>query len=498
MDMIKFFLKLYIIYIIIRCPLQAKDNSVEDENLPLSGIALNDNQFFRFNNTIQISFNASLKKGYDQYLEYLIHVTDLNKHTIDIILSTQSEKESEIIIISENNLAKKNLKIGKQNFQNKMIPFDMDFNLKADQLTLKVGDTVFVENQLGLKPRSDYRIILGVVSNKADRNKFSTLQIKNINTDPDLLEKTKSKNEGNYTLYWVVVIIILDGLIFGYFIWKKWKRKQQKVLEYSDSEDTNEEEDLVYELEKNTNSNKKEKDFSSIYLFKEFQVFDKEGEEISKKFTPLLKELFLLIVLYSQKETNGISTTMLKDILWYDKGIQSANNNRAVNIGKLKNILDSVGKYEISTQNLYIKIKIGEDIFCDYIEVLHLLQEKVLNKDQIIEIVTKTKRGAFLPECNYEWLDYFKAEISEAVIDNLLGFAQLVDLKKEPKLIIQIADAIFNFDNLNEKALSLKCKALINLGKHSLANTTYMRFTKDYESLYLIPYKYTFFEISRK
>ncbi len=495
MRIIRLFFRIFILLPFFLCHSLHAEEGLKNESKSsdaTSGIALNRNQFFRFNNAFQISFDLSLQKGYEQYLEYLVHVVDLNKRTIDVILSSQSQTESEIIIISENYLSKKLLKLGKSDFGQKPIHFDFDFDLQMDKLTLKVGDTVFVDNRLGLKPHNDYRIVLG--SGKEGINHTSALQITNVKTTPDLSEESKSKSSGNSTLYWVLLIIVLDVIVFGYFLWRRWKRKQQRLL--VNPEEEYEGADLVYQLEKNTQQNVTEITQSAVYLFKEFQVFDQGGKDISKKFTPLLKELFLLLLLYTQKEAKGISTVLLKDLLWYDKGTQSASNNRAVNIGKLKNILDGVGEYEIITAPLNIQIELSKDIYCDYIEVFQLLREKTLNKEQIIQIVEKAGRGPFLPECNYEWLDNFKAEISEAIIDNLLGFTELVDVKKEAKLIIQISDTIFNFDNLNETALSLKCRALIFLGRHSLASATYTRFVKEYETLYQTPYKLTFSEIS--
>jgi two-component SAPR family response regulator len=219
-------------------------------------------------------------------------------------------------------------------------------------------------------------------------------------------------------------------------------------------------------------------------LFKHFEVSDKDGNDISSRFTPLLKELFLLLLLYSQKENKGISTGLLKDILWFDKEQQSAYNNRAVNIGKLKGILDSVGKYSIISNPYIIKIEFDDDVYCDYTRIFSLLYNESLNKEQIMELISIVRRGAFLPECNYEWLDPFKAEISDRLIDNLLNLAKFPNIKDDNKLLIQIADTLFNLDSLNENALIIKCTALTNSGKRSIANITYNHFVKNYENSY--------------
>lgn len=46
---------------------------------------------------------------------------------------------------------------------------------------------------------------------------------------------------------------------------------------------------------------------SCIRLLGKFQVKDKEGNDISGRFTPILKSLLLLILLHSQKDERGIT-----------------------------------------------------------------------------------------------------------------------------------------------------------------------------------------------
>jgi hypothetical protein len=79
---------------------------------------------------------------------------------------------------------------------------------------------------------------------------------------------------------------------------------------------------------------------NAILLFGDLQVFDNDGVDITKFFTPLVKELFLLILLYSIKKGRGLTSEKLNEILWFDKSAKSARNNRSVNIAKLKSLLD--------------------------------------------------------------------------------------------------------------------------------------------------------------
>jgi hypothetical protein len=61
-----------------------------------------------------------------------------------------------------------------------------------------------------------------------------------------------------------------------------------------------------------------------IQLFGDFKVLDRFGNDITTQFTPKLKQLFLLILLYSQRSKNGISTKELTDILWEGYSYQNA------------------------------------------------------------------------------------------------------------------------------------------------------------------------------
>lgn len=501
MRSIKEISKLFILFILLFASgsLHAEYDRPTEGSTPhaVSGLELNKNRFFRFNNSIELSFDLSLQKGYSQYFDYIVRIADLNKQSTELILNLQDNNQNELIIISNNRLSKKTIHLAKEDFQANPIHFNLLFDLKSDELTLSIADTVYIENRLGLKPHADYRIVLGAAKNgDASSAKTSSLLISNIETSPDLIGSDKLSQNTGSTLLWIVLIVVLDIFVFGYIIWKRKKRRAENAEPNSVSEEVESSIDTVYHFEKESRVEEKRK--SAILLFNHFQVFDKEGTDISKKFSPLLKELFLILLLHSLKYKQGISTALLKDLLWFDKEPQSANNNRAVNIGKLKAILDTIGGYDLVSNNLNIHIELGDDIYCDYMLILNLLQQNSLNHEQVLTLISMTERGSFLPECNYEWIDRFKATISDSVIDNLLDLAELLNSQIDAKLIIQIADTIFNFDSLNERALILKCSALMCLGKHSLANTTYTRFVKDYQTTYQESYKVEFSDVCNR
>ena len=86
---------------------------------------------------------------------------------------------------------------------------------------------------------------------------------------------------------------------------------------------------------------------SSILFLDGFQVWDKNGIDITKSFTPILKQLLILIILYSVNNKKGISNVTLRELLWFDKMDESAQNNRRVNIRKLKLLLEKLDGAEL-------------------------------------------------------------------------------------------------------------------------------------------------------
>lgn len=234
-----------------------------------------------------------------------------------------------------------------------------------------------------------------------------------------------------------------------------------------------------------------------IIFFGGFQIIDDKQNDITSKFSPLLKELFLLIWLYSLKNNKGISPEKLIEILWYHKDTRSAQNNKSVNIAKLKVLLNEIGGCKLTSDTGYWKIKYDPSILKnDYFEVMQILRaKKGINKKHIKHLIKITKKGPFLLNLNYEWLDSFKSDISDRIVDTLLDFGENFTIEDEPDFMINLADSIFNFDPINEEAMFFKCKAQYIMGKHSLAESTFKKFIKEYEILYGQKYKHSFVDV---
>ena len=235
---------------------------------------------------------------------------------------------------------------------------------------------------------------------------------------------------------------------------------------------------------------------NAILLFGDLQVFDAEGVDITKYFTPLIKELFLVILLYSIRWGRGLSSEKLNEILWRDKSAKSARNNRSVNIAKLKALLDKMGYCYLSKDTGYWRIDIDYNhIYVDYHNYLNIVKDKKdLDIEKIKCLSAITQRGNFLSNIEYEWLDTFKSEISNEVIDTYIHFAHS-GRTNDAEFMIELANFIFYFDPVNEEAMVIKCKALSSLGKHSLAKNTFENFIKEYKVIYGEEFKKDFHSV---
>jgi len=222
-----------------------------------------------------------------------------------------------------------------------------------------------------------------------------------------------------------------------------------------------------------------------IQLFGDFKVLDRDGNEITSQFTPKLKQLFLIILLYSQRSKNGISTQELTDILWKGHSSQSAKNSRGVTIRKLRLILESLDTVQINFHIDRWSMAFGGPIYCDYVECLNLLKrQKIHDTDFNLAFYHIIQEGEIFKNETYDWLDDFKGFISNNIVDILLKFIDELTIEYDNELILKLTDRILVTDPVNDQGLSFKLKALIKQNNYNLARFTFDRFCMLYEEMY--------------
>lgn len=323
-------------------------------------------------------------------------------------------------------------------------------------------------------------------------NNKTRVSVYSISYPPDNYKADESGRKGiksQLLIFLIPFILLLSGI--GIFVYRR--RNAVKKGSFNNQVKIHTENLLKQEISDSEIVTNK----YHIVLFGGFQVYNKNNEDITSYFSPLLKELLLLIFLYSFKNNKGISSEKLTEILWYDKSEKSARNNRAVNIAKLKGFLEEIGTCELSKKTGYWKIAFEDSqIKSDYFDFINITSSKKnLTKQKVIQLIEISQKGGFLVNAHYEWLDEFKSQVSDIIMDTLVVYGQKADIKAEAEFIVHLADCIFNFDLVNEEAMILKCKAQYCMGKHSHAKATYEKFFKEYLSMYNQEYDKAFTDI---
>ena len=244
-----------------------------------------------------------------------------------------------------------------------------------------------------------------------------------------------------------------------------------------------------------------ERKTSSVYLLGNFIVIDDAGNDISAGFTPTITQLFLLLLLSTIKNGQGISSQELRMLLWYDKDDDSARNNRNVYMNKLRSILKSIANIKVINQDGYWSIPLDREVvFCDYERILlsiRTLQTNTpFNKELLNEVLDFVLRGTLLPYVQQTtWLEAYQSEFSNFLIESLLEFSTCNEVKSDLLVMLKTADAILLHDNIDENAIRLKCYALFHSGRKNQALQAFNKFTADYESLLATSHHLTFEEL---
>ena len=236
---------------------------------------------------------------------------------------------------------------------------------------------------------------------------------------------------------------------------------------------------------------------ASISLLGCFNVRDKDGNDITSNFTPRLKHLLILLILYTEKNAQGILASKTTEILWPEKEETAARNNRNVNLRKLRVLLESIGDMEVMIENNFLRIKWGTGVFCDYHTLITCTKqfeqeksEELLNR--ILEILLY---GPLLPNTILDWLDDLKDDYSSYSIDLLKNLLDIEISRNHQDMIIRLADIMFLHDPLNEEALAAKCSVLVTQGKKGIARNLYDRFCKEYHDSMGETYKVPFADL---
>ncbi|NQU86442.1 MAG: hypothetical protein HQ541_11835 [Mariniphaga sp.] len=277
--------------------------------------------------------------------------------------------------------------------------------------------------------------------------------------------------------YWIIplILLIIVAAVWIIILYKKKNtRKQRAPRAIRQSETTNK---------------------NAVYLFGDFQVYDSKGIELSSRFTPKIKELFLLVLLFTIKNGKGIKTEKMTLVLWPDFLPQKAANNRSVTINKLRKIIEDAKGLAVVFDNGYWRIVFEKDCYCDYLKAISVLEKQdYLTKEDMEGFFNLVKKGIFLNELDWDWLDEFRGYIVNEIIDNLTLFASKLDEKEDCHLLKAIAERILIIEDMNEKALQIVIIQLLQNNNINQARFRFSQFTSTYQKAYGEPYRLSFDE----
>lgn len=371
----------------------------------------------------------------------------------------------------------------KYNTSLKLIEYSIDkpeFKIVGDTIPYKFKD---IESYCDLYYSPQTSELLAVTS--VSKNNKSEVNIYSIAYPPLCSEDVLQVEEVQANWKWFLLLLIPVFAIPALYFYKKKKQKKELVRK-----NVNAYLNFDYDI------SKVQLKPSSINLLGVFQLIDKDGVNITGNFTATTSQMLILIVLYTIKNGQGISTQELTEILWPDKDTDSARNNRNVYMSKLRLLIKNFGDIELINQNNYWSAIMGKEFFCDYKNVLYLI-DQIKNKQSVSEsllneLLNIASNGVLLPNLQEEWVDSFKADYTSLVIETITTLLEKKEILSDPILVLRMADVILKHDNIDEEIVKLKVKTLFDLGKKSQAKQCFDKFTDDYKNFMGVAFKGTF------
>lgn len=218
---------------------------------------------------------------------------------------------------------------------------------------------------------------------------------------------------------------------------------------------------------------------NAICLFGEFMVRNRSNKDISYLFSKKMKETFCLLLQFSTTE-EGITSQHLSEILWPDKPYHQVKNIRNVTLNRLRKILDELDGIELLYEKGLFKLVQSDLLYCDLTRCMQIIGGHQ-REDELKEFITIVNRGKFLKNENDPEYDSLK-ENTEKKIEPFLIYALEWSFEhKAYSTTIDLADAVFYIDPINDKALTYVTQALQKLKRDEEAKIRYLSFLIEYK-----------------
>lgn len=228
---------------------------------------------------------------------------------------------------------------------------------------------------------------------------------------------------------------------------------------------------------------------NSVFLFGEFMVIDRKGVDISHLFSLKIRLVFVLILHRTLSETKGITSKSLSLLMWPDKDLKESKNSKGVHLSRLRNLLQFLDGIDLEFRNGKYAFVFSEAFFCDYIELLKT------KEDTAIDILSITRRGAFLQQLYAEWVDEVKSDAENLSLALLEKAVEEAFASHNYQQTIACCVSIFTFDSFSDLALRYMVSGYLCLGNQKEAAKTYTGFCFSYAKSFGCEYPATMKEL---
>ncbi len=219
---------------------------------------------------------------------------------------------------------------------------------------------------------------------------------------------------------------------------------------------------------------------SAINIFGRFEVIDKNGIDISQTFSPLMKQLLVVLIVHSNHKKRPLTTSELSKFFWIDSELDHAKNSRGVALKRLRKLLEHVDDVEIVQVNHLWHILIQQGTRCDYFEYIRLRDSRSGNSEWQHKFVEVAERGMLAHELSYEWLDPVRASLLD---DIEIICREIIRSDADEPFKLQTARALLLWDSINENALITVINILVAQKKINLAKEVYKQFCSEYKKI---------------
>lgn len=221
----------------------------------------------------------------------------------------------------------------------------------------------------------------------------------------------------------------------------------------------------------------------SICLFGSFTATSHEGSDLTTKFSPKLRQLFLHLLL--SKDNAGLSAMEINSLLWPDKEDEAAKNIRGVTTNALRKLLQQIEGISLIFKDKRFSLLSHRPFYCDYLEFRKTLAEEKPDMDKVVGILT---RGKFLRSEEDPGFDKAKSEVEHIVEVVIAAEMPRRYALKQYRNCITCADILFTVDPFSDNALEYTIKSLTALDKDEEALMRYKTFAASYRKDYGEPY----------